>query len=159
MKICVFSTFWNPLKQDTFTAQIKHEQQVIEYRGEYEAGSWSFKLFDESGLILESRQKTLPKRETFLGHQDYQILLKGSELADLNRRYTGKRIIFMEREYPFPKFFERTIPDLNLTFPMTAWVHRRKVRSTCTSPDETKQFLSIAMTIFIWFTWNAIPAD
>ena len=159
MKIQIFSTFWNPLNQDSFTARLNEGHQVVDYKGEYEAGAWAFKLFDEKQLVLESQRVTLSKKDTFLGHQAYRIYLRGKELAELSRLYARKRLAYNGREYAFPKLLQPTISGLNLRFSLATWIHRRKVKSYCTALDEERRFLSIAVSIFTWLTWNAIPAD
>lgn len=159
MKIHVSTTFLGPLTQNTFFVKTTDEQETKEYRGVYEAGEWEFQLYAEDKLILESRRIKLSGGKTFLGHRRYKILWEGREIGVVNRSYFRKELIFDGESHPFPRLFNCSVEGLDLKFPLSAWVYRRKVTSECTSAEETRGMLAIATTIFVWFTWNALPAD
>ncbi len=48
---------------------------------------------------------------------------------------------------------------LGLEFPLRSLLYRRTVRSRCSSEVPVERMLAVAITIFVWFTWNALPAD
>jgi len=159
MEIQVTTTFLGPLTQNKFFVRLIDDRETREYKGKYEAGKWEFELFYEEKLILESREVKLPGKETFLGHQKYEVFFEGEELAVLNKSYLEKEIIFRDKSYSFPKLMKPSIPDLKLKFPLRTWVSRGTVKSNCRATRAHEIMLAIAITIFIWFTWNAIPAD
>lgn len=159
MEIHVTTTFWGPLTQDKFLVRTIGEKGTKEYKCFYKAGEWGFQMFDEHKLILESRRVKLSRKKTFLGYQRYKILWQGNEIAILNKSYFKKELSFDGKSYPFPTLFKPYIDVLNLKFPLKVWIYRRNVKSICTSTEPLKIMLAIATTIFVWFTWNAVPAD
>ena len=159
MEIIVFTSFLGPLKQEKFTVKVIDGLNINEHHGIYNAGEWAFKLFKNETLVLESQRVKLPGKETFLGHQRYRIIWERTEIAFLNKSYLKREIIFDENNYSFPRLFKPSIDDLKLEFPLRTWIWRRTVKSYCTTTEQDKMMLAIAITIFVWFTWNALPAD
>jgi hypothetical protein len=159
MEIHISTSFWDPLKQGNFSVKVIDQLKTVEYQGTYNEGEWAFKMFGKEKLFLESQRIKLSGKETFLGHQRYKILWEGNEIGILNKSYRKKEIIFDGKSHSFPKLFKPSINDLNLKFPLSTWIYRRNVKSYCTAVETRKIMLAIAMTIFIWFTWNALPAD
>jgi hypothetical protein len=159
MEIHVSTTFLGTLTQNKFFVRTIDEKGTNEYECSYEAGEWNFQMSMDGKLILESQRIKLSGKKTFLGHQSYKLLWEGNEIGMFNRSYLKKEITFDGRSYSFPKLFKLSIADLGLKFPLRTWIYRRNVKSNCTSTEPTKIMLAIAMTIFVWFTWNALPAD
>ncbi len=159
MEIQVSTTFWGPLTQNKFFVRTIDEKGTKEYECSYEAGEWNFQMYAEGKLVLESQQLKLSGKKTFFGHQSYKILWEGREIGTLNKSYFKKEITFDGKSYPFPKLLKPSIDELNLKFPLRSLIYRRKVKSNCTSTEPTKIMLAIAITIFVWFTWNALPMD
>lgn len=159
MEIHVSTTFWEPLAQDNFSVRTIDGNETNEYKCSYVAGEWQFQMYAGDKLILESKRIRLSGKKTFLGHQSYKILWDGNEIGILNRSYFKKELIFDGKRHPFPKLFKPSIDDLNLKFPLRTWISRRNVKSKCTSAEPRKIMLAIAVTIFVWLTWNALPAD
>lgn len=159
MEINVSTPFLGPLTQEKFSVKVIDRRDIKEYHGTYDAGEWAFKLFENEKLVLESQRVKLSGKETFFGHQRYKIIWEGIEIAFLNKSYLKKEIIFDEKHYSFPKLFKPSIYDLKLEFPLRTWIWRRKVKSYCTTTEPHKIMLAIAITILVWFTWNALPAD
>ena len=159
MEIQVSTSFFGPLTQNKFFVRLVDDRETREFKGKYDAGEWKFELFDEKKLILESRKVKLSKKETFLGHQKYEVFFEGKELAVLNKSYLKKEIIFRRKSYSFPKIFRPSIEELKLKFPLRTWISRSTVKSSTWASDIQEIMLAIAITIFIWFTWNAVPAD
>lgn len=159
MDIHVFTTFLGPLTQDTFSVRTIDEHGTMEYTCSYEAGEWDFKMYGKDKLILESQRINLPGKDTFLGRREYRIIWEEKEIGVFKKSYMKKVIVAANTCYPFPGIFRPNIPELNLTFPFSALIWRRKVRSHCLAKESEKAMLSIALTIYVWFTWNALPAD
>ena len=159
MEIQVLATFWAPITQERFLVRLHERGVVEEYEGTYEPGRWDFKLHKNDAIVLESQRVKLSSRDTFFGRQQYKICFEGREIGVLKRSYFRKEVMCGERYYPFPTLFRRNIPGLQLKFPLGTWLWRRKVKSYCMADGTEKMMLSIAITIYIWFTWNAIPAD
>ena len=159
MEIIVFQTFWGPLTQDKFFVKTIDSKDSREYKGFYQAGEWNFQIYDGENLILESRiQKTLRQNYLFR-YREYKIIWEGTEIGILKRSFRKKEIVTESESYPFPGLFRRKISHLNLIFPFSSWIYRRKVRAYCLATERNKVMLSIAMTVYFWFTWNALPAD
>jgi hypothetical protein len=159
VEIHVSTTFWEPLTQNKFIVRTIDEKGTKEYKCSYEAGEWNFKMYGEDKLILESQRIKLSGKETFLGRQEYRIIWEGKQIGILKKSFMNKQIIAGNECYPFPRLFRPNISALNLTFPFSALIWRRKVRSYCLETEPSTIMLSIAITIYVWFTWNAIPAD
>ncbi len=159
MEIYVTTTFWGPLTQDKFNVRTVDEKKTTEYKGFYEAGEWKFQMYEGNRLVLESRRVKLSGKRTFWGHQRYKILWEGKEIGILKRSFFRKELVFEGKNYPFPTLFRRSIDDLKLTFPLKSLIYRRNVKSICTATEPVKIMMAIAMTIFVWFTWNALPVD
>jgi len=159
MEIHISTSFTGPLFQNKFFVGIIDEKGPKEYKGSYEAGEWCFKLYEEDKLILESQRIKLSGKEIFLGRQEYRIIWEGKEIGILKKKYIKKEIIAGTKCYPFPSLFRPKISLLNLAFPFRTWIWRRKVQSYCLATKPNLIMLSIAMTIYVWFTWNALPAD
>ena len=159
MEIIVFTSFLGKLTQEKFTVKVIDDPNIREFQGTYNAGEWAFKLFKNETLILESQRVKLPGKETFLGHQRYRIIWEGKEIAFLNKSYLKREVVFDEKNCPFPRLFKPSIDDLKLEFPLRTWIWRKTVKSYCTTTEQDKMMLAIAITIFMWFTWNALPAD
>lgn len=159
MEIHVSTTFLGPLSQDEFFVRTIDGKDLKEYKGTFEAGEWNFKLYVEDKLILESQRIKLTGKETFLEREEYRIIWQGKEIGLLKKSYMKKDIIAGNKCYPFPILFRPKISSLNLTFPFSTWIWRRKIRSYCLATEPKLIMLSIAVTIYVWFTWNALPAD
>ena len=159
MKIHISTSFWGPLKEENFFVKVIDQQQTVEYQGTYNAGEWAFKVFEKEKLFLESQRVKLSGKETFLGHQRYKILWDGNEIGICNKSYRKKEIVFDGKSHSFPKLFKPSIEELNLKFPLATWIYRRNVKSYCMAVETRKIMLAITITIFMWFTWNAVPAD
>jgi len=159
MEIQVSTSFLGHFTQNKFFVRLIDDRETREYKGKHEAGKWEFELFDEEKLILESREVKLSGKKIFLGHQKYEVFFEGKELAVLNKSYLKKEIIFRDKSYPFPKLLKPSIPELKLEFPLKTWVSRGTVKSNCRAEDAQEIMLAVTITIFIWFTWNALPAD
>lgn len=160
MKIIVSTSFLGIITQNKLSVKTVDEFRSIEYSGTYHAGEWEFKLFNnENKIVLESKREKLPKKQTFLGRQQYTLLWEGREMASVKKSYFKREVVHNEKHLPFPGLFKRSIPEIGLKFPISALLYRRKVKSYCSSKEIEDIMLSIAMTIFTWFTWNAIPAD
>jgi len=159
MEIHVYQTFLGPLTQNKFFVRTVAEKRTKEYKCSYRAGEWNFQMYSKDKLILESQQIKLSGKKTFMGHQSYRILWERKEIGILNKSYFKKELIFDGKSHPFPKLFKPSIDDLNLKFPLSTWIYRRKVKSNCTSTEPRKIMQAIAITVFVWFTWNALPAD
>jgi len=159
MEIFVSTTFLGQLTQNKFFVRTIDEKGTKEYKCSYEAGEWNFQMYRDDKLILESQRIKLSGKKTFLGHQSYTIRWEGNEIGILNRSYFKKKLIFDGKSHPFPKLFKPSIDDLNLKFPLSIWIYRRNVKSNCTAAEPPKIMLAIATTVFVWFTWNALPAD
>ena len=103
MEIYISTSFLGPLTQSKFSVKVIDRQNTKEYEGTYNAGEWVLKLFEKEKLVLESQSVKLPGKETFLGHQRYEILWEGEQIAVLNKSYFKNRIVFNEKQYDFPK--------------------------------------------------------
>lgn len=159
MEIHVSTTFLGPLTQNKFFVRTIDENGTKEYECSYESGEWKFQMYEEDKLILESQRIKLSAKKTFLGRQNYKILWERNEIGIVKRSYFKKEITFDGKNYLFPRLLKPSMDELNLKFPLRTWIYRRNVKSNCTSTETTKIMLAIAMTIFIWLTWNALPAD
>jgi len=159
MEINVSTSFPGPLTQERFSVKIIDGRDVKKYKGTYDAGESAFKLFENEKIVLENQRVKLSGKKTFLGHQRYKISWEGKEIAFPNKSYLNRKIIFNEKHYSFPRLFKPSIYDLKLEFPLRTRIWRRKVKSFCTTTEPHKIMLAIAITIFVWFTWNALPAD
>lgn len=159
MEIQVSTSFLGSITQDKFSVKTIDHQNTKEYEGTYNAGEWAFKLFEEERIVLESQRVKLPGKETFLGHEQYNIFYNGEQIAVLKKSYLKRHVIFNEKQYDLPKLFKPSISELRLTFPTSTWIGRRKVKSYCTAVESDKIMLGIAITIFMWLTRNAISAD
>lgn len=159
MQIIVSTHFWSPLTQNTFCVKIIDGNTKQEYRGFYEAGEWNFRIFKDDELILESRRLPLSGRKIFSGHKNYEILWEAKKLGILKKSYMRKEIIYGEYRLVIPGLFTPEIPELKLRFPLKSLIYRRTVRSICFASNRSEIMLAVAITIFVWFTWNALPAD
>ncbi len=159
MEIIVFQSFWGPLTQNKFFVKIIDERNTEEYKGSYDAGEWDFQLYKGDRLILESKKTKLLRKKLFLRYREYKIVWEGKEIGILKRSLGKKEIVTKNERYPFPGIFRRNIPQLRLTFPLSSLIYRRNVRAYCFATEPNKIMLAIAMTIYFWFTWNALPAD
>lgn len=159
MEIHISTSFLGSFTQNKFVVKVTDHQNTKEYKGTYSAGEWAFKLYDDEKLIIESQREKLSGKHTFLGRQRYRIFWEGDEIGVLNKSYLGKTIIADDEQYSLPRLFRPYISALKLKFPLSVWIGRRKVKSYCDATESGKIMLAIAITIFVWFTWNAIPAD
>lgn len=157
MRIRISTTFWFPLVQDTFFVALDERKKA--YIGRFRSGEWSFELYEGKTLVLASRRIKLPRKETFLGHQRYSIVWQDQEIARLHKSWFRKELFVGQACYRLPGLFHRDLPALCLTFPWWSLLWRRTVTSYCTASEPVTQMLAIAVTIFVWFTWNAVPAD
>ncbi|WP_457571419.1 hypothetical protein [Desulfovulcanus sp.] len=158
MEIQVHTNFLGPLTQKFFVKAID-DKKSKEYKCAKETDDWDFKMYEENKVILESKRIKLSKKETFWGHQEYEIIYKEKAIGIFKKKYFYKEIVVGEKRFPFPTLLRRNISGLNLQFPFTIWIWRRKVKSYCQTSEENILMLSVAMTIYIWFTWNRIGAD
>lgn len=159
MDIKVSTTFWGPLYQNRFSLITRDEKSETTYTGFFEAGDWNFELVAEDEVFLESRRKDLPGRQAFLGRREYEIFRQGRKIGELKRSYLKKELWSDGFRCSFPGIFNPRLSHLGLNFPFRTWVSRREVQSRCQAEEPKLVMLSIAMTIYVWFTWNALPAD
>jgi hypothetical protein len=160
MKIVVTSTLRGHITQDRFSVRLfRNANAEREYRGEFEAGSWEFKLYHGDNIILQCQRISLPTKESFLGLKTYSILYESEELCKVKKVLFKKTVIWNGHEYAFPTLLRPRIPDMNLRFPRTSLLWRFAVRSYSDTTDPEKIMLAIVLTILVWLTWNALPAD
>lgn len=157
MRIRITTTFWFPLVQDTFFVALDERKKA--YTGHYTSGEWSFELYENGILVLASRRIKLSRKETLLGHQRYRIIWQDQEIALLHKSWFRKELIVGQRRYLLPGLLHRDVPGLALTFPLKSLLWRWSVTSYCQATEPETLMLAIAATIFVWFTWGAVPAD
>lgn len=94
-----------------------------------------------------------------MGHKKYRIFSGEEELCCVNKSLFKKEISVDEQGYSFPGVLRRSISELELSFPLWSLLWRRRVKSYCVSNNQRKLMLAVAITILVWLTWNALPAD
>jgi len=99
-------------------------------------------------------KKKSSQKESITGLQEYDIIYNKKVIGTFKKRFLKKEIIADEKKFPFPRLFNRNISGLNLEFPFSCWIWRREVKSYCYATDPNIIMLSIAMTIYVWLTWN-----
>ena len=158
MEIRVYTSFFGPITRRFFVKLSAPAGKRV-FDCSKETDGWDFMMLDGSDVVLESRRKKLTMKETFLGHEEYDIIYRGSIIGVFKKSLFHKEIVSGENRFMFPRLFNRAVPGLKLEFPLSVWLWRRTVAGYCRAVEEKTVMLAIAMTIYIWFTWNRVGAD
>lgn len=130
MEINVWTTFRGHLAQNRFSVSCSHGEDRRTYPCTYEAGQWSFSMYDQDRLVLESRPKPFVKKG-FWNHQEYDLLWEGQAIGLMKKSFCGKVLVADRKALSFPGLFRPEVPELGLRFPLRSLLWRVRVRSFC----------------------------